>query len=97
MPITNAQKKYLRQAAHHLKPVVWAGQNGVTENLLNEIEQALERHELIKIKLRLGEREERDKGIEKICDETSAELIQRVGNMLTLYKRNKQKPVIKLP
>lgn len=97
MNINNTQKKFLRQAAHHLKPVVWAGQSGITENLIKEIEQALERHELIKIKCRLGEREERDAGIEKICEDTDAELIQRVGNIVTLYKKNHENPVIKLP
>jgi len=97
MSLKNSQKKFLRQAAHHLKPVVWTGQNGITDNLVKEIDQSLERHELIKIKLRLGEREERDAGIEKICSVTNAELIQRVGNIVTLYKRNEEKPVIKLP
>lgn len=97
MNITNAQKKFLRQSAHHLKPIIWAGQHGITKNVLNEIEQALERHELIKIKLRLGEREERDAGIEKICKQTNANLVQRIGNILTLYKRNEENAVIKLP
>ncbi len=97
MPLTNAQKKYLRQQAHHVKPVVWAGQHGVTDALIEEIEQALARHELIKIKLRLGEREERDAGIEDIAKRTGADIVQRLGNMLTLYKRNEEKPVITLP
>lgn len=97
MKINNTQKKFLRQAAHHLKPVVWAGQNGVTDSLIKEIEEALERHELIKIKCRLGEREERDAGIEKICEDTDANLVQRIGNIVTLYKKNEEKPVIKLP
>ena len=97
MSLTNSQKKYLRQAAHHLKPVIWVGQNGITDSLINEIEQALEHHELIKIKLRLGEREERDEGINAICEKTNAENIQRVGNILTIYKKNNEKPVIKLP
>jgi len=97
MSITNTQKKFLRQAAHHLKPVVWAGKNGISKSLITEIEQALEIHELIKIKCQLGEREERDAGIEKICTKTDAELVQRIGNIVTLYKRNNKKPVIKLP
>lgn len=97
MKINNAQKKFLRQAAHHLKPVVWAGQHGITAALLKEVEEALERHELIKIKCRLGEREERDAGINKICKKTDAELVQRIGNIVTLYKQNKEKPIIKLP
>ena len=97
MSINNKQKKFLRQAAHHLKPVIWAGQHGISDNLVKEIEQALEHHELIKIKLRLGEREERDAGIIKICDESGAELVQRIGNVVILYKKNEEKPIIKLP
>ena len=97
MKINNAQKKFLRQSAHHLKPVVWAGQHGITEALIKEIEEVLERHELIKVKCRLGEREERDTGIKKICEDTGAELVQRIGNIVTLYKKNSEKPVIKLP
>ena len=97
MKINNAQKKFLRQSANHLKPVVWAGQHGITEALIKEIEEVLERHELIKVKCRLGEREERDVGIKKICEDTGAELVQRIGNIVTLYKKNSEKPVIKLP
>ena len=97
MTINNTQKKYLRQSAHHLKPVVWAGKNGISKSLIAEIEQALEIHELIKIKCQLGEREERDAGIEDICKKTGADLVQRIGNIVTLYKKNHKKPVIKLP
>jgi len=97
MSINNKQKKFLRQVAHHLKPVVWVGQHGISDNLVKEIEQALEHHELIKIKLRLGEREERDAGITRICEESDAELVQRIGNIVTLYKKNEEKPIIKLP
>ncbi len=97
MTINNTQKKFLRQAAHHLKPVVWAGKNGISKSLITEIEQALEIHELIKIKCNLGEPEERDAGIEKICTKTDAELVQRIGNIVTLYKKNQKNPVIKLP
>jgi RNA-binding protein len=97
MTINNAQKKFLRQAAHHLKPVVWAGQNGITKGLITELEEALERHELIKVKCRLGEREERDAGIKEICKKTGADHVQRIGNIVTLYKKNIKKPVIKLP
>ncbi len=97
MTLKNTQKKFLRQAAHHLKPVVWAGHHGITAGLINEIEEALEKHELIKIKCRLGEREERDAGIEEICKKTGADLVQRIGNIVTIYKKNNEKPVIKLP
>lgn len=97
MTINNTQKKFLRQMAHHLKPVVWAGKNGISKALIEEIIQALEIHELIKVKCSLGEREERDTGIEEICKKTGAENVQRIGNIVTLYKQNPKKPIIKLP
>ena len=97
MKINNAQKKFLRQSAHHLKPVVWVGQHGITEALINEIKEVLERHELVKVKCRLGERKERDIGILKICKGTNAALVQRISNIITLFKKNSEKPVIKLP
>ena len=97
MTINNTQKKFLRQTAHHLKPVVWAGKNGISKSLITEIEEVLERNELIKIKCQLGERKERDAGIEDICKKTGADLVQRIGNIVTLYKKNPKKPVIKLP
>ena len=97
MALTNSQKKFLRQSAHHLKPTVWAGKNGITDSLVNEIEEVLERHELIKIKCNLNKHEEHDMAIEEICEKTDAELVQRIGNIVTIYKKNKEKPVIKLP
>ncbi len=56
MDITKTQQKFLRSKAHHLKPVLWIGQNGLTESVTAEIELALNHHELIKIKLRVGDR-----------------------------------------
>ena len=73
------------------------GQNGLTENVMAEIDAALDHHELIKIKIRAGDRETRDQLIEEICQKTGAENILRTGNILTIYRQNRTKPVIKLP
>tara|TARA_B110000881_G_C18405434_1_gene428139 strand:- start:77 stop:355 length:279 start_codon:yes stop_codon:yes gene_type:complete len=82
------QKKTLRQAAHHLDPAVWVGKNGITESVIKEITYALDRHELIKIKILQVEKKEREINIKKICMDTNAELISNIGNVLTLYKKN---------
>ena len=82
------QKKTLRQAAHHLDPAVWVGKNGITESVIKEITYALDRHELIKIKILQVEKKEREINIKKICTDTNAELISNIGNVLTLYKKN---------
>ena len=88
MSTNRIQKKTLRQAAHHLDPAVWIGKNGITENVIKEITYALDRHELIKIKILQVEKKERKINIKKICMDTNAELISNIGNVLTLYKKN---------
>ncbi len=96
MILTKKQIKYLRALTHKLKPVVRVGQNGLTENVLEEVRKALECHELIKLKINVGERQERDEVLQKICEETKSECIQQIGNVAALFRRNAQKPVISL-
>ena len=88
MPIDNIQKKILRQAAHHLDPTVWVGKNGITENVIKEIICALEDHELIKIKMLHSDKKNFEKNSEKIYVSTNAEVINSIGNVLTIYKKN---------
>lgn len=97
MGLTKKQQGYLSQLAHKTRPIVWVGKQGITVNVLNEINVALESHELVKIKLRLGDRDLRDKAIDDICQATNAEVVQRIGNIISLYHRNNETPVIKLP
>ena len=97
MTLTNEQKKFLRGLAHDLNTIIWVGQKNVTENVLKEIENALQYHELIKVKIRVGSREDRDSATQVICDETGAQMIQRTGNVIVLYRKNTEAPVINLP
>ena len=97
MKLIKSQVKYLKTMAHHLDPVIWIGQQGLTENVLKEINSALDSKELVKIRIRTGNRFEREIIIEEICRQTGAELIQSVGNMATVYLPNQETPVIKLP
>lgn len=97
MLLTEPQKKYLRGLAHQKKAVVMLGNQGLTENVMKEITSALAFHELIKIKVRVGDRKERDATLAQIVDAQSCLLIQRVGNTATLFKRNKDKPKLQLP
>ncbi|MEM7081813.1 MAG: ribosome assembly RNA-binding protein YhbY [Pseudomonadota bacterium] len=97
MQLTESQKKYLRGLAHQKKAVVMLGNQGLTDNVLKEINTALSFHELIKIKVRVGDRVERDTVLKQIVDNQECELIQRVGNTATLFKRNLDKPRIQLP
>jgi RNA-binding protein len=96
MPLTAAQKSYLRSRAHHLKPVVMVGQHGLNDNILTEVGIALDAHELIKVKI-AADRDERAKITQAILENSGAELVQTIGQMSVMYRRNRKKPKIQLP
>ena len=72
MNLNNKQKQHLKGLAHPLKPVVMLGNNGLTEGVLAEIEQALEHHELIKVKIAAEDRETKTLIADAIVRETGA-------------------------
>ncbi|MFV8819950.1 ribosome assembly RNA-binding protein YhbY [Haliea sp. E17] len=80
--------KQLRAIGHKLKPVVTVAGKGLTENVIAEIDQALERHELIKVKLAVGSREARSATTEAVCEACGAQLVQAIGNMILVLRRN---------
>jgi len=93
--ITEKQKRFLRAKAHHLNPVVTVGNAGVSAAVINEIEIALSRHELLKVRVN-AERDERKTMANVICKKTNADLIQIIGGIVILYRPAK-KPFINLP
>jgi RNA-binding protein len=95
MTSINADKKHLRRLGHNLKPVVTIAGKGLSENVTAEIERALADHELIKVKLSVGDREVKKSITEAICQQHSAELVQSIGHIVLLY-RNAKKPNPKL-
>jgi len=93
MNLSEHQKKYLRGLGHQLKPMVMVGDAGLSESLLAEYESTLSHHELIKVRIRAGDRDARDAIIDKLCTTSSAILIQRIGNVALLFRQNlKKKP-----
>ena len=97
MALSEAQKKALRRLGHALKPVVMVGESGISPGVLRELEANLVHHELIKVRVRAGDRAQRDSIITELCESAAAELIQRIGNMALLYRANPDDPKIVLP
>ena len=95
--LSEAQKKYLRGLGHGLKPLIMVGDAGLSESLLVEFESTLAHHELIKVRVRVGDRKARDAIIDEMCSSSGAALVQRVGNMALLYRENPEKKKIVLP
>ncbi|EPJ93608.1 MULTISPECIES: ribosome assembly RNA-binding protein YhbY [Pseudomonas] len=88
MPLTQEQKKQYKSIGHHLKPVLTVADNGLTEGVLAELERALGDHELIKIKVNILDRESRLEAVAQMCKAGKAELVQVIGKMALLYRKN---------
>lgn len=96
MAVTEKQKRYLKGRAHSLKPVVIVGNNGLTDSVISEIDQALAHHELVKVRVSGQERAERRQMMETIAAKTGSELVLVIGHIGGFY-RQAEKPVIELP
>ncbi|MGH8176232.1 MAG: ribosome assembly RNA-binding protein YhbY [Steroidobacter sp.] len=97
MKLTEKQKKHLRGLAHGRDPVVMIGQSGLSPGVANELEIALGAHELVKVRARVGDREQRDAILSGLAEQTGSELIQRIGNVGVFYRPHKERPRIMLP
>jgi RNA-binding protein len=89
--LSNKQKKQLKGMAHSLKPVVIVGQHGMKESIDDEIAIAIKHHQLIKVKVGLGDRDARDALVAQMAEAHNAILVQRIGNIAVLYRFNPQK------
>ena len=85
MKLTNTQRDYLRKQAHHLKPVVHVGKNGVSSAVIETVSRALDAHELIKVKL-LDAQDEPKQLAEQGAAESHSALVHLIGNVATLYR-----------
>lgn len=97
MPLRESQKKHLRGLAHRLHPYVTVGDRGLTDTVVEELNTALEHHELIKIRVNEDDRETRRALIEDIVKRTESELVMSIGRTASLFRRNPTEPKINLP
>lgn len=95
--LSEKQRKYLRGLAHGRDPIVMIGNGGLTPAITAELEIALGAHELVKVRARVGDREQRDVVLDQLAGETKSSLVQRIGNVGVFYRASKDKPRIILP
>ena len=97
LTLTHPQKRHLKALAHARKPIIIIGDKGMTPAVLHETLLALDHHELIKIRVNAEDRATREAMIEEVCAMSGATLIQRVGHIATLFRRNPEAPRIEWP
>lgn len=86
MKLTENQLRFLRGKAHALKPLILVGQAGATDAVCAEAGRALQDHELIKVRVRAADREQRDQQLATLVAGTGSVLVQRIGHVAVLYK-----------
>ncbi len=97
MALSDHQKKHLRRLGHALHPIVLLGQRGLTESVAAEMRRALDDHELVKVRARVGGRENRDAALAELARVTASEFVQQIGNVGLFYKQNIKIRKILLP
>jgi RNA-binding protein len=95
--LTGKQRRHLRGLGHDLKPIVHVGKGGLDDGLVAAVAQALEDHELVKIKVGEAAKLDRHEAAEEIAHQTHSEVAQVLGNTVLLYRAHPDEPVIVLP
>ncbi|WP_225764070.1 ribosome assembly RNA-binding protein YhbY [Stenotrophomonas sp. Marseille-Q4652] len=95
--LTPAQNRFLRGQAHDLKALLQIGGKGVTPAFLAELDEVLERHELVKVKVAAEDREARDEMVTALVEASGSVLVQRIGHVAVLYRPAREKRQIVLP
>ncbi|HSI66047.1 MAG TPA: ribosome assembly RNA-binding protein YhbY [Planococcus sp. (in: firmicutes)] len=95
--LTGKQKRFLRSEAHHLDPIFQVGKGGVSETMLRQIEEALEKRELLKVSILQNNEDDKNEVAEQLAKGTGAELVQLIGLTVVLYKQSVNNKKIQLP
>lgn len=94
--ITSKQRAQLRSLANGIDAIFQIGKNGVDETFLDQVSNALEKRELIKITVLNNSGLEAREASDMICEELGCEGVQAIGNKFVIYRKSSKKPVIEL-
>jgi RNA-binding protein len=98
MPLTGKQRSHLRSVAHHLKPLLHVGKEGVTDALAHTVEEAFNSRELMKLKVLDTAPEEPAAIADAIVARLpGAHVVQVIGRTVVVYRPHPEKPQLKLP
>lgn len=96
MELTSKRRAYLRKKAHDLDALVRIGKDGITENLIQSILDAIESRELIKVKILQNCEDEKEEILNELSQRSEFQVVGIIGRTIILFKENKDKPVVSL-
>jgi len=85
--LKGSERKHLRGLAHNLKPIVMIGKSGLTESVLASIDQALDDHELIKVKFNAFKDQKKILS-QEVTEKLKAEMVGLIGNVAIFYREH---------
>ncbi|MGE6367536.1 ribosome assembly RNA-binding protein YhbY [Planococcus kocurii] len=95
--LTTKQKSFLKSEAHHLAPIFQVGKGGVSDAMLVQIKEALEKRELVKISILQNNEDGKDEVAVALAKGTKSQLVQLIGHTVVLYKQSVHNKRIELP
>jgi RNA-binding protein len=96
MELRGKQKRFLRSQAHHLQPIFQIGKGGVSEAMMTQINEALEKRELIKISLLQNTDEIAEDAAQTIAITIHCDVVQVIGRVVVLFKTSSKEKYQKL-
>lgn len=93
MTLTKKQTKQLRAMANQLKPLFYVGKNDLTEAAINQADETIEKHELIKCAVQDGSGLTAKEAAEELAEALDAEVVQSIGNRFVLFRRSSRKDI----
>lgn len=94
--LNSKQRAYLRGIASTYETILQVGKGGITDNLVEQVNGALKKRELIKLRVLDNSMFTAREAAEELAALTKAEVVQVIGSRFVLFKRNPQEPVIDL-
>ena len=95
--LTGKQRSYLRGKANSLDPYVHIGKEGLNESVYEKIDEVLDDHELVKIRILDNSLEDINEVVNDVCEQLGAERVQVIGNVFIIFRRNMKEPKYNLP
>ena len=95
--LNGKRRSYLRGQANKLSPIIHIGKDGINQGVIDQLEEALGNHELVKGRVLNNSLEEAKDSANELAESCEAEVVQVIGNVFVLFRRNEEEPIYILP
>ncbi|MTI48491.1 ribosome assembly RNA-binding protein YhbY [Sporosalibacterium faouarense] len=95
--LTGKQRSYLKSLSHGIDPIFQLGKNGITENFIKQVDDALEAREIIKVNVLDNSFMDSKEAANEVAQKTNAEFVQSIGNKFIIYRESEDNKQIELP